>query len=139
MDIYFIKEDLEGQEQGVWVKLSEDGEAFVKVRRWGTTSSNKVMSRINSETYDNPTSPDWEKQEQELEKLKSWVVEYGLVDWKGFYEDGEEMPYTKRSARYLIFNNSWLESFTLKIVDFSRKWQHYTEQNENKDIEIVKK
>jgi len=111
--------DKEAELSGKWFPLGEGGE--VKVARANTTRYREIF-RKHIEPYRTAVDMGTMSEEEGEKILVEVLAEAVLLDWKGFTDNGEEVPYSKEKAQEYMLEypdfRTMIQSFADNMASF---------------------
>lgn len=130
MDLKRVKIDLDSEVGGVWHTVDDLTE--IKVARYNNPVFQKEMQAA---AEDLPTIPkalqnvvDLDKSPEYEDKLNRLIASTILVDWRGMFDDGEELPYSEDAA-YTVLSDPKLKDFREYVLKLSMNASYYREQS----------
>lgn len=136
MKLSNFREDLEKHEKGTPIYIQD---ACFWLRRFGTDASNKAVRKIKQSLYGINPDP---KEVSEMEVYAHWLIEFGLVDWTGVYdEDNNKLECTARSTRQVFSNDEYWGSGGLvhQLIAEALNYENFLHEEMEEDVEAVKK
>lgn len=136
MPLGVYRESLELQASGAPC-VTEGGTFFV--RRSGTEEYWKTRREITARLFGIYLQP---KPESEAIISANMLAEYLVTGWEGVYSDdgeGEELEYSKESARAIFLNKEYFLSLNRILEEFSCTFTGYLRLQANEDLDQLKK
>lgn len=116
--------------EGVWFEYQSGFE--VKVARYGNAKFQAALRKTSKAEVDQinlggEISP--ETVTAFMAREKEAVAEFILIDWKGIYDNGKEIPYTTKKGKEALSR----ECFYREVVEFSNQFERFKIVGEDKD------
>lgn len=131
MNLTDFKEDLEKREAGSPCYI---GDGCFYIKRTQTAQYFKEIEDIKRRLYG------FSEKIDHNELLAHWLVEHGVTDWSGIFdEDDAELEYSKQAARKVFLNPAYFLGLNAILINHGNDYSNYLFDAVNEDIEAVKK
>lgn len=109
---------------GIWVEW--DDETSFLIARWGNVHHRKMIDTL-TKPYRTQMRHSQIPEKAAMGIMVEAMSEALLLDWKGVWANGEELPYTKMSAKTLLADLPELQRF---VQDVAQNMQLYQKEED---------
>lgn len=135
MDLKHFRTDLDKAKNGVWVNVDPDGDVKIKVARMNNSEYQAYLSEllgVSGRRITGGTLRRMQDQKTRSEAVRKALARHVLLDWKGFTDNGEEVPYSEKKALELLTDPAYQDFYDLVLQSASDE-DLFREEEEEED------